>query len=59
MDHAERVAEELERLLYQTKLHIERAATQGLATELHDLHRVHVRLETTIHEMRMVQAGLR
>jgi hypothetical protein len=59
MDHAERVAEELERLLYQTKLHIERASTQGLATELHDLHRIHVQLETTIHEMRMIQARLR
>ena len=59
MDHAERVAEELERLLYQTKLHIERASTQGLSTELHDLHRIHVRLETTIHELRMIQAGLR
>jgi len=59
VNHAERVAEELERLLYQTKLHIERAATQGLTAELHKLHRVHSRLETTIHDMRIAQAGLR
>lgn len=51
--------EVLETLLLQTKLHMAEARKWGRTIELHDLHKQHAEIESVIHEIRMIQGGLR